>query len=527
MKKLIGLMSLVFVLTLTSCTKENRSDINAGSAGDVYNPQREFAVILSKAVTDSKELRAFIKEEALKEFDKDYDVFYPFVKDKSVSGSCTFRDVLLNYCEYDGQLEKIENSLPLLTILLPDISWIHSDLFSPVDWDINKSSVMVTYSDGNKNREMIENGETSFFLEPDEIPEGSILIVKDNERLVVKSRTRVPDVNEIEYEFIDEVFDNTKPKTKKNDYKYTTENYAVEDCSAFVTTAKLQSYSPKAVQAYEEFAGSNLGAALRDYCYYGMTKSNTTKGKLNVNMMEGLFRMRFSRTEDFAYLCDDPARGEIFTDPSYSEWIQFESNRNGASAPLFGLMCEGRLEFRIDYYFGNTSGGTTSSYVTVTASAADMLQVKSAQIGYKNKTMFNHKKWIYKPTFVPKWYYPKDPYYFLNWDLSSKSTLLALNFKEVDKGATVSREDSQTWEFSNTINEKYKDEKNELGVGTTLKYSETSKYTLTYTDKDDMLGWAYVRYDSDYIKNKTDDGYILREYSCGGGLIISVVPYEN
>ena len=40
--------------------------------------KEQFAQALSIAVHESEALRAFIKTEALKEFDKDYDVFYPF-----------------------------------------------------------------------------------------------------------------------------------------------------------------------------------------------------------------------------------------------------------------------------------------------------------------------------------------------------------------------------------------------------------------------------------------------------------------
>lgn len=59
--------------------------------------QIEFAKILSKAVYADEDLRVFLKEEAIKQFDNDYDVFYPFVKDETISGGRTFREILVEH----------------------------------------------------------------------------------------------------------------------------------------------------------------------------------------------------------------------------------------------------------------------------------------------------------------------------------------------------------------------------------------------------------------------------------------------
>ena len=80
--------------------------------------QTKFAKILSKAVSNSEDVRRFLKEEAMTYFDNDNDVFYPFVKDKIVqgTGSRTFRNILLSYCDSEEELESIEKSQPLLKI---------------------------------------------------------------------------------------------------------------------------------------------------------------------------------------------------------------------------------------------------------------------------------------------------------------------------------------------------------------------------------------------------------------------------
>ena len=80
--------------------------------------QIEFAKILSKAVYADEDLRVFLKEEGIKQFDNDYDVFYPFVKDETISGGRTFREILVEHAGSESKLQEIEEVLPLLTLKL-------------------------------------------------------------------------------------------------------------------------------------------------------------------------------------------------------------------------------------------------------------------------------------------------------------------------------------------------------------------------------------------------------------------------
>lgn len=55
-----------------------------------------FAQILSAATFDNKDVREFLKTEALKKFDKNYDILYLAVKDEMI-GDLTFRQTLASY----------------------------------------------------------------------------------------------------------------------------------------------------------------------------------------------------------------------------------------------------------------------------------------------------------------------------------------------------------------------------------------------------------------------------------------------
>jgi hypothetical protein len=67
----------------------------------------EFAKVLSKAVHERKEVREFLKNEALKQFDRNYNVLYYLVSDELIGGE-SFRDILISYSsdEVVGEIEK-------------------------------------------------------------------------------------------------------------------------------------------------------------------------------------------------------------------------------------------------------------------------------------------------------------------------------------------------------------------------------------------------------------------------------------
>ena len=132
-------------------------------------------MILSKAVHDNKELRLFLKNEALRQFDYDNDVFYPFVKDQVVCGSETFRDILVKYSN-ESLLSEIEQTLPKLNILIPDWSWL--GCFSVNSWDATDSDPVVTFIDGHEDVEVFENGKYIGNLPEEGFPDFPVLIIR-------------------------------------------------------------------------------------------------------------------------------------------------------------------------------------------------------------------------------------------------------------------------------------------------------------------------------------------------------------
>jgi hypothetical protein len=142
-------------------------------------------------------LRKLIKKEAQKQFNKDYDVMYHFVKNSPLSnrfleksnGSSSYntvRDLLLSYFESEAELINIENQLPLLTIFVPELP---ENSFSAELWDTSDPEqvpVVAIRLDNSNEVPMIDVlNNFEYVLEQDVIPGHPVVVIKNNERLVV------------------------------------------------------------------------------------------------------------------------------------------------------------------------------------------------------------------------------------------------------------------------------------------------------------------------------------------------------
>lgn len=84
---------------IMGCAKSELNEAKSSeiTTMDAESAKREFAKILSKAVSNEESLRIFIKNAAEKRFDLDYDVFYPFVKKSRLNIKYRIRINLTNW----------------------------------------------------------------------------------------------------------------------------------------------------------------------------------------------------------------------------------------------------------------------------------------------------------------------------------------------------------------------------------------------------------------------------------------------
>lgn len=521
MKKILFVLASTFFML--SCSQEEIVPIenNQQGASELTTAQAQlnFAKLLSKAASSSIEVRRFLKEEALDRFDKDYDVFYPLVKDKIISGNKTFRDVLLSYCKDENELFQIESSQPLLNILIPDLSLFWD--FNAKTWDINNSEVAVLCRD-DKNGTLYEKGENIGSLPKGEIPGFPCLVVKSNERLKVANTNARS--GEVAYEFVSDAFDGSikSPQTRHNDFDIDFE--PTEDLDKKVDKSEIL---PSVIKAWEEFKNVP-NAYQRDYVYYGITKANTP-GTLNRNIREKLYRFRINPSV-FGKIADSSQDPKL-NDPSQGK--RYLENWE----ILQRIWTDGKFEFRFKSYIAGEEGKDAMQHMlTFSIDPRQVFSIKKVHVHHKNSTMFRQSKNFYSVdvnNLDSKWIYPerlegnhKSQVFLLPWDLYSKSLAIHLFVEEFDLNQTMEKSISVVSEFTSK-SDFSREQSGEVGDGikqtTKLGYGLSSTSTVTNTTKvtttlgsDDLGTLSFFYYDS-IIKTGSNGSYEL--YSVNNGSV--------
>lgn len=516
MKKII--ISLLGAALIVACSKENfetNSPILSEEQEITSEEDRglsDFAIILSRAINQEPELRAFIKKEALKEFDKDYDVFYPFVKDTKVDGDKTFRDILVEYD--DNQiLPSIEEALPLLDILVPDWSWIAEDTFCAERWELDNEDVCISIRTNKQRSPLYYNGENVCDIEAGFIPGFPVLIIKENERLNVK-KLETKSGCSLSYSFIDEAFDGIKhPKTRGTSYLNITKELDYEPATNFIDKSLVPE---KVMQAYN-LSKTRYFLPQRDYIYYGIVNEND-EGKLDHHFTEKILKMKFKQA-DIPGFYDDIERPVInkehYNDIAFIEY-QFDGNhKNGWNKDelMNKIWGEGKLELEVDILAG---GWSTSRGVTV--SFKDAFSVKSVhEVVALNtfKAVKYHHYSITEDDLEPKWF--NADMELMNWDLASFPTRYKLKVIEHDRGSQITETWSESFDHTNNVslsaegqNETEADSSKvsiKFGAGISIKNGSSTKHEMKYlwTQNDDNLHDTYVEFSSPIILKEEGD----------------------
>jgi hypothetical protein len=308
MKKLFTLCSLAFVFI--QCSDDTLNDNNDISSLETATTTslslekrneylKEFSQILSKSIYDNTPLRKFLKEEALKKFDNDYDILYQLIKNKSIEGK-TFREILVSNSS-EEKINEIENNIPLLNILITNI-----DMFDikPENLDEGDNDTPVIFAKGEKNIYYF-NGKEDFVTPKEEIPNFHAFVINENstiEKIIIPNKnlkSKSISTEEPIITFISPIYDNRYPNSK----------------SLLNSRGILSRNIPEiAKKAYNHFNNSTSGGAnqiafQRDYIYYGLTP-NGEIGELNSNIREEINHFSFNPTHYFSFT-NDPRNPHI------------------------------------------------------------------------------------------------------------------------------------------------------------------------------------------------------------------------
>lgn len=505
--------SVALCATLASCSDielpDETPDVSAREASYLANDSARmaskvaFAEILSKAVYDSKAVREFLKAQALRKFDKNYDVLYLAVKNEQVAGA-TFRQLLVSYSS-EEEIERIEDNVPLLNIYLTSVDFLG---LNPDDLDVEDPFVPVAAETSDSVR-FFSCGEQAFALKKGEIPTCHTFVVGENSRVVLDPGTN-KSLNSRGFLFKDPIFDGSETDCNKS------------------TILPSDYVGQRALDAYAHFYADDNGVhqkgLQRDYIYYGLTPQKTQgvllKGvseylayvKVNPN---AIYRMCDQEKEDPKIVNMEPVkRGAMFTDEQLAHFI----------------WSKGALDLRFDVITSNSSEPIVL-YVP-------LLPTQLWNVGYtynkRHKTLFRHTKYNYFikiEKFTPKDVYLDTPISMGKWDLASEALCRIVKVSEDDLGEQTTKVstyeveeaekknidgsvklnlgiDSASVKVDHTVN-----------IGNTSSSSNTVKKNVTVTEVRtlgaDDLGSARVFFYDPVIESVNGDDVVLHTYSTG------------
>lgn len=260
--KQVGLLLALFIVG--SCSNDmietsNNSSLIEESYDeiDLNSLKSEFSFALARVLNESEGVRKLIKEEAIKQFDYDYDVLYMLVKDKKLSGGGTLEEFLSKYMSKENLLA-LYKEMPTLTVFVPVLP---NDIFSAEKWNVAQEVPFVAYKSKENQILFVDNAGKVNTIKSNEIPSFPIVVVKPSERVILRSASTrnfkeanvVRAENGLNFVFEYEEFNNlTKVKTRVSPLDIPTQLQKVFDA--------------------KKFADQN-GIWQRDYVYYNiMTK---------------------------------------------------------------------------------------------------------------------------------------------------------------------------------------------------------------------------------------------------------------
>jgi hypothetical protein len=472
---LMSCILIAFILAMQACEKEEMSAHNSTIADEVTidnHHQMHFAKMLTGALNESQPLRELLKSEALKQFDKDYDVLYNLIRNKSL-GKETVHELLSKY-DSNNKLAEIEAQFPLLTIYVPVLPEFSAETWNP---QTETPQVAITVSDDESIPVIDSHGKVTK-LSLDQVPVFPVVVIKENERVVVRgandshgrsNNLLIQGSNEFSFAFSDQAFDgiHEAPKTSR--------------------LASSDELDPAVISAYDLKMDWH-----RDHIYYGLTPT-TTKGKFRNNYSEFITSFRI-------------------IDPIVLNKI---SDQTGDPKPrnkrhMFNpgpYWTEGNFEFKITVGI-NSKNGIGTDLTKVFAVTGQKL----FKIEYERKDLVFHIKKITPREFKPN-------IELLPWDLENYGSAWKIVVYEYDPAEQTETivENSTTYASNFDLDANF-GEKIKVGLKFGMKETTTQsrKFIVKSTLDSDFLGETALLFDQGVIVNKPSAStYTTKEIGTG------------
>jgi len=504
------LLTAILLSSIIACKKDQISSENDQlqtvqsllDAKSVY--KQEFSKALAKALSSNSELRAFIQKEALKKFDKDYDILYQMVKDEMI-GDKKFKDVIAEQYEKKENLNELDRLYPTLTIFVPTLPM---NSFSAEKWNTQTQIPEVAYTLNTTPNVPIVNGRgEEYILEARYTPSFPVVVIKENEVVKVSSEKSIKAkastyANKLNidkhllkgslytFEFLDEAFNGLSDKNEKTLLK------------PKASTINASSIDSKIKQSYETY--KNADGWQRDYIYYDITPGQP-KGKFNYDYQEHITSFSMNDGNSLGIISDqdgDPINHSRYFDP------QWTISPNHSRLPWTGGDIF-RFKANVLVNSKNGSGASFDKYFNV--KATDLFDAK-----YKEGT--NRQRGIWDLVSITPKKVPLNIPLF-NWDLSEYASTIKIIIEEVDETVEESRTETRVVKFATNfgIDASLGNEKAKIGLkfGASLEEDKTSTVSYKVTKNSDQLGDVLINFADKVITGFDGSSYTTREYSSG------------
>ena len=464
----------------------------------------EFAKVLSKVVYENQSVRELIKEEAMKEFDCNYDVLWMNIGNKT-AGDASMNQIIAEYSSPEF-IDLIQEKIPLLNILFPEIIATNTTAYTydPTD------EILPVILPGAKVNYAFYNGICIDTIPFGEIPVCNVLVLNENKRVKLIEQTRTGNAH---YTFVNPAFDNTSNISMTRTGVSDDDNEYASLDAKYIGQDAIDSYK----YFYTTDAGPNSQSYQRDYIYYGVTPESP-RGSFN-----------YTISEYISYIKVDHSCIKVIGDQTEDPQLKAYSLTKKKSAYseeefLNKVWTNGSFCFHI---FVGYSNSETSQEFVVCASPSDLWDFQISTKRTRKAGIGNHSRWTTTiDSIIDK------PFYVVNkkislggWNLSNEALERHVIIEEYDEEEDTTESNSYTFTkvTSNSVSTggSYKyDENYSIDNNISSSDSKTATYTKTITKKrsqtSDALGSVTLKYNDPIIKAYLGNGiYDIKTYSTG------------
>ncbi|GEM_PF-3361963 len=507
-----------FILILNSCSEpdfETASNLESITYNrvvdehDNYELKKKFAKALHEAMLNNIDLLKFIKDESLQQFNGDYDILYNYIKAERVGGS-TFREILLNYFEYEDVLAQIESQIPTLTIFVPSLP---NNSFSAELWNTDEEVPYVAIRLLNNDKTpIISSNSQSYLLDHDVIPDFPVIVIKENERVSVPSYSGYDELtteensstNGFKFKFSDSYYNNINGEYQR-----------VRDKRAIT----ISNAPEHLVDAWEVFGKEeNLGWH-RDYIYYGL-QLDVPNGPWIPNFSEHFTNIKIEGSNGFNALQNITQPSVIDTQYSDPELIPivFPSSSDFNQGSFW---TDGKFDFIVDYGYSKDSNRETKAFDATPGSLFEIVYERERIIGIPFYRVVDIKQKILRQNLELR-----------SWRLHSYDNEWEFQIFEIDNNVTINR--NHTRQVKRNLNFENTLEKIGLKFGVTTEFTDTDNTQITWREEDIDLGQTSVHFDSNVVIGLSEhnvwifniQNYQLRRHTTGK-VSFSLVPLQT